>query len=71
MSQEQLVVRAVSYTLQGAAEATGLCTKTIMQAVHNGDLIANYKGTKPLFRAIELDRWIAALPTEPTKRRAS
>lgn len=63
--------RVVAYDLKGAAEATGLCEKTLRLAVKRGDLIANYLGSKPLFRPVELDRWIESLPTEATKRVAS
>jgi hypothetical protein len=72
MSQEQIVVRAVSYDLKGAVEATGLSESVIRAAVRNRDLVANYYGTKPVFRAIELDRWIASLPTEkPESKRVA
>jgi hypothetical protein len=57
----------VSYTLAEAVAATGISEPTIRAAVANGDLIANYvgeKATKPVFRAVELDAWIASLPTE-------
>jgi hypothetical protein len=69
MSDIQL--RAVSYDLNGAEAATGISERTIRDAVKRGDLIANYVGRKPVFRAVELDRWIASLPTESTKRVAS
>jgi hypothetical protein len=57
----------VAYTLSEAVAATGISDDTIRAAVANGDLIANYvgeKATKPVFRAVELDAWIASLPTE-------
>jgi excisionase family DNA binding protein len=62
---------AVSYDIDGACAATGLSDTTIRAAVARRDLVAHYVGRKPLFRAVELDRWIESLPTEPQKRVAS
>ena len=64
----EITVRQVSYDLRGAAETTGLSVKTIQAAIAQGDLVANYVGRKPILRAVELDAWVASLPTE---RRAS
>lgn len=57
----------VAYTLAEAVVATGISDDTIRAAISNGSLVANYvgdKATKPVLRAVELDAWIASLPTE-------
>lgn len=64
-------LKAVSYDLDGAVEATGLSKTTIRAAVDNSDLIAHYYGRKPVFRAVDLDAWVRSLPTEAPSRRAS
>lgn len=64
----------VSFTLAGAVEATGISEDTIRAAVIDGTLVANYvgeKATKPVFRAVELDAWIASLTTERGKPNGS
>jgi len=66
MSDDRIALRAVSYTLAGAVEATGISEDTIRAAIADGSLIANYvgaKATKPVLRAVELDAWIESLPT--------
>jgi hypothetical protein len=62
-----LTLARVSYTLADAVEATGISANTIRDAVAAGALVAHYvgaKASKPVFRAVELDEWIASLPTE-------
>jgi excisionase family DNA binding protein len=51
-----------------AAEACGVGTTTIDEAVRDDELIAHYVGTKPVFRAADLDEWIRSLPTEKAGR---
>lgn len=56
----------VSADIRRAAEATGVGTDTIRDAVADGSLVAHYAGakaSKPLFRAVELDAWVSSLPT--------
>lgn len=60
------VFARISYSVAEAAEATGLSEDSIRQAIASGDLVAHYAGrrsSKPLIRAVELDSWVAALPT--------
>lgn len=57
-------LKAISYDLDGAVEATGLSKTTIRAAVMAKDLIAHYSGRKPVFRAVDLDEWVRNLPTE-------
>lgn len=57
----------VSFDLPGAVVATGLSKTTIQNAVTAGELVAHYVGRKPVFRAVDLDEWIASLPTERRK----
>ena len=70
MTDPQITVAAVSYDLRGASDACGLSVSEIQKAISDGDLIANYRGRKPLIRAIELDAWVASLPTTPHRRTA-
>ncbi|QCB93336.1 helix-turn-helix domain-containing protein [Cellulomonas shaoxiangyii] len=66
MLTPQITVAQVSYDLRGAAEATGLGETTIREAIETGDLIAHYAGrrnSKPVIRAVDLDEWVASLPT--------
>lgn len=66
-----LELKAVSYDLDGAVEATGLSKTTIRAAVNAKNLVAHYEGRKPVFRAVDLDEWVRNLPTEAPARRAS
>ena len=65
---ERPVFSFVSCSLDQAAKRTGLSKSTIQQAIRDGDLIANYRGRKPLIRAVELEAWVASLPTSPPRR---
>lgn len=59
-----LALAAVSYNMAGAIAATGIGETTIKGAISRGDLTAHYVGTKLVFRAVDLDEWVASLPTE-------
>ena len=62
----RIALARVSYTVAEAVEATGISETTIRAAIADGALVANYVGTKaskPVLRAVELDAWIASLPT--------
>jgi hypothetical protein len=63
-----LALAAVSYSLPGAVEATGVGRTSLDAAIARGDLIAHYVGTKPVVRAADLDEWIQSLPTERPQR---
>lgn len=61
-----ITLTRVSYTLAEAVAATGISERTIRGAIEDGVLVANYvgaKASKPVLRAVELDAWIASLPT--------
>lgn len=67
---DRIQLARISYTLTEAVTATGISEDTIRAAIQDGSLIANWvgaKATKPVLRAVELDSWIASLPT--TRRR--
>lgn len=67
-----ITLTAVSYDLAGAVAATGISEDSIRAAIQSGDLVANYvgaKASKPVIRAVELDAWIASLPTTRGQRR--
>lgn len=66
----RLALAAVSYSRDGAAEATGCSRSSIDNAIAAGDLTAHYLGTKPLIRAVDLDDWIRSLPEEKPARSA-
>ena len=56
-----------AFTLQEAADSTGLGISTISAALRAGELTASYGGpkkSKPVIRSAELDRWLESLPTE-------
>jgi S-adenosylhomocysteine hydrolase len=59
----QITVAQVSYDLRGAATAAGVGVTSIKEAVDQGDLVVHYRGSKPLIRAVDLDAWVASLPT--------
>jgi S-adenosylhomocysteine hydrolase len=59
----QITVAQVSYDLRGAAQAAGCGVTSIKEAVDTGDLVVHYRGSKPLIRAVDLDAWVASLPT--------
>lgn len=59
-----IAIGAVSYTLDGAAEASGIGRTTLERARDAGDLICHYVGRKPVIRAVDLDEWVQSLPTE-------
>lgn len=60
-----LGVRKIAYTLKEAAIATGISTTLIRAAVKRNYLTASYIGTKPVFTAEELHRWVSSLPEAP------
>lgn len=56
----------VSYTVAGAAKATGISTKTIHGAIHAGDLVAHTISRRPTSKRIilrkDLEAWLESLP---------
>lgn len=72
MSERTVIYDFVAAEKKIAAEKVGLSVKTLEEAQHAGELIAHYWGTKPVYRAVDLDAWIESLPTEkPNLRSAS
>lgn len=59
-----LALAAVSYSLDGAAEASGIGKTNISAAIRSGELIAHYMNSKPIVLAADLAAWVASLPTE-------
>lgn len=59
-----LALAAVSYSLDGAAEASGIGKTNISAAIRSGELIAHYMNSKPIVLAADLATWVASLPTE-------
>ncbi|WP_036570446.1 hypothetical protein [Nocardioides sp. URHA0032] len=59
-----LALAAVSYKMADAVRATGIGETTIKAAQARGDLVGHYVGNKLVFRAVDLDEWVASLPTE-------
>ena len=50
-----------------AAKSVGFSVSTLREAIDNGELEVHYGGrraTKPVIRAVDLDEWVASLPTE-------
>lgn len=54
----------VSYSLAGAAEATGLAPTKLRALIRRNDLVARYAGKDILIERDELERYIGSLPTE-------
>lgn len=54
----------ISYSAQGAGEATGLSTSFIYEAVRSGDLPGRYAKSKLIIRREDLEAWIDGLPAE-------
>lgn len=59
-----LALAAVSYSLDGAADASGIGKTNISAAIKAGNLIAHYQGSKPIILAIDLASWVESLPTK-------
>jgi excisionase family DNA binding protein len=59
---------SVSFSIPKAAAATGIGHQTIRDAINEGELIAHYVGVKAVIRAVDLDEWIASLPTDKPVR---
>jgi len=57
---------AVSYSVKGAAEATGMSQDVIRNAIRAGALVAHYPTSKPLILATDLTAWVTGAPTERT-----
>lgn len=68
MSQTFLALNAISYTVPNAAKATGIGRDRIIRACDTGDLVCHWNGPNRVIRAVDLDEWIASLPTERTAR---
>ncbi|MGY4642817.1 hypothetical protein [Cellulomonas sp. URHB0016] len=62
MQERPLAV--VSYSIDGAAAATGMSADVIRRAIRAGDIIAHYPTSKPLILADELRAWVERAPTE-------
>jgi hypothetical protein len=58
----------ISCNLDQASDRTGLSVRELQRAIAAGDLVPNYRGTKPLLRAEELAAWVRSLPNEPRRR---
>lgn len=56
-----------AYSIDEAAEETGLGRTTIREHIAKGNLIAKYPNSKPIIRQIDLDDWLDSLPTESPK----
>lgn len=62
----------LSYTVAGAAAATGLSVSAIRALIQAGDLPARYYGhgqrKTPLIGADDLMSWFRSLPDEPQRK---
>ena len=54
----------LSYSIAGAAEATGYSERTIHLAIAAGDIQRRYATSKPVILASDLRDWLESLPTE-------
>lgn len=60
-----------AYTLDGAAAYCGVSRDVIDEEIRKGNLIARYPTSRPVILREELDEWLASLPTEKPKKKAS
>lgn len=58
----------LAYSIQEAAEASGLSTTVIRRKINAGYIAAKYSGTKPVILATELESWLQSLPSEQPKK---
>lgn len=56
-----------AYTYEEAAAACGVSIDTIRRKVRTGDLVPRYLTARPVIPADELQEWVMAAPTEPSK----
>ncbi|MDI6908630.1 hypothetical protein [Nocardioides sp.] len=66
-----LALAAVSYSMDGAVEASGISKATLTKAIADGELVAHYVGVKASKRVVlatDLAEYVASLPTERPKR---
>lgn len=59
-----LALPAISFTLDGAAEATSIGATRIKEATDRGDLVCHWNGAKRVYLAADLVAWVESLPTE-------
>lgn len=64
MSPRTVVYDFVAAEKKVAAAKVGVSPSMLEAAQRSGDLIAHYVGSKPVYRAVDLDAWIESLPTE-------
>jgi hypothetical protein len=57
-------INPVSFDLTGALLATGITVRDLQRAIKARDLVAHYRGTKPIITRDELQAFVEALPTE-------
>lgn len=65
---DRVVYDFVAAEKKVAAQKVGLSPTVLETAQEKGELIAHYLGRKPVYRAVDLDRWIESLPTEKPRR---
>jgi len=64
---DRLTFTRISYPLPDAAYAIGLGMTSLRELIDSGELTVHYlgtKATKPVIRAIDLDAYVDAQPTE-------
>lgn len=54
----------LSYSLEGAAEATGYSLSTIKRAISAGDLTPRYANRRPVILRSDLEGWLHSLDVE-------
>jgi len=62
---------ALSYSIAGAASATGVSQDVIRRAIRAGDLPVRYPTSRPVILAPDLEAWLHAAPAEREPREAS
>lgn len=55
----------VSYSVPGAAAATGYSSSVIHSLVRSFEIPAHYANSKPVILAEDLQKWVQSLPGDP------
>jgi hypothetical protein len=65
---EQDPTEPIAFDLKRAAAAVSLSIRELQTAIGDNELVAYYRGRKPLIEPAELRPWFDSLPTEPHRR---
>lgn len=58
----------ISYSLAGAADATGYSVRTIERAIKAGEITSRYANSSPVIPHDELFAWVQSLPVDKPEK---